>query len=72
MSRRQGSPPMNPQDACREVLADPDPRDYAYFLASEGLIDRTSLWALYDEHRIMAPAEAWIEAARHFDAPQCP
>lgn len=58
---------MTPDETCREVLNDPDPRDYAVFLAAEGLVDPACLWHLYDQHRVMAPAEAWLHAARHFD-----
>ena len=67
MTRRQNTPAITPEEACREVLADPDPQDCAEFLAGEGLMDSAALWMLYDEHRIMAPARAWVHAARHFD-----
>lgn len=30
--------------------------------ASEGFLDSADLWWLYEEHRIMSPADAWLLA----------
>ena len=45
------------------LLDDYDVRDAAVHYATEGLISTSDLWWLYEEHRIMAPADAWLLAA---------
>ncbi|MCB1014388.1 MAG: hypothetical protein KDB10_04640 [Acidimicrobiales bacterium] len=54
-----------PIDICREVLADVDPAHYATYLARQGVAGSESLWLLYEEFRVMAPANAWLYAAFH-------
>ena len=45
------------------LLDDYDVRDAAVHYATEGMISTSDLWWLYEEHRIMAPADAWLLAA---------
>ncbi len=40
-----------------------DVRDATVDYATEGMISTSDLWWLYEEHRIMAPADAWLLAA---------
>jgi len=40
-----------------------DVHDAAVGYATEGMVSTSDLWWLYEEHRIMASADAWILAA---------
>ena len=51
-------------DAVRDwLLAEIDVRDACVHFATEGMISTSDLWWLYEEHRIMAPADAWLLVA---------
>jgi hypothetical protein len=40
-----------------------DVQDAVVGYATEGMVSISDLWWLYEEHRIMAPADAWLLAA---------
>ena len=44
------------------LLADFNVPEAALHYATEGLLDTSDLWWLYDEHRIMAGGDAWLLA----------
>jgi len=50
-------------DIREELLRDYDVRDGSVAFASERVITTADLWWLYDQHRIMAPADAWLLTA---------
>ena len=49
-------------EVLRLVLEDHDPRDATIHYATEGMISTSDLWRLYEEHRILAPADAFLLA----------
>jgi len=45
------------------LMSNSDVVDTAIGLATEGLLSTNDLWWLYDEHGLMAPADAWLLVA---------
>jgi hypothetical protein len=53
----------NADDIRSWLLNEIDVRDATVDYATHGMISTSDLWWLYEEHRIMAPADAWLLAA---------
>ena len=62
MNHATSTSPTEPnRDEIREMLlADFDVPEAIVHYATEGLIDTSDLWWLYDVHRIMATGDAWL------------